>query len=307
MSAPTQAIDLKKVARRDKMIRTAGRYMFILPAMILFIIFTIVPVFTAMFYSVTNYNMIQPWSFVGLQNFELLFLEDDIFLIGVQNTLMFAIVTGPAGFLLSFGFAWVINSLKFRKAFTLAFYTPSLTSGIAMSVIWGYFFAGDRYGFFNNILINLGFIDTPILWKTNPETIMGVVIFITLWMSMGTQFLVFLAGLQGIPKELYEAGSIDGVKNKFQEMAYITWPQMKPQLLFGAINTIVGSFGVFDIVTAVAGMPSPDYCAHTIVAHLYDYAFTRFQMGYASAIAVILFMTTFLLGRLCMRIFRSDY
>ena len=199
----------------------------------------------------------------------------------------------------------MINNLKFRKAFTLGFYTPTLASGIALSQIWLYFFAGDRYGLFNYYLLKWGIITEPILWTTNPDTIMPVVIFVSLMMSMGNQFLVFLAGLQNIPKDLYEAASIDGVKNKFQEMAYITWPQMKPQLLFGAVNTVVGSFGVFDIAVNIAGMPSPEYAAHTIVTHLYDYAFTRFQMGYASAISIVLAITTILLGRICMRVFRT--
>lgn len=105
---------------------------------------------------------------------------------------------------------------------------------------------------------------------------------------------------------MYEAGRVDGIKNKFQELRLITIPLMKPQMLFGAINSIVGAFAVFDVATAVAGMPSPNYAAHTIVAHLYDYAFTRFNMGYASSVAMVLFLITFFLGRLCMRLFHDE-
>jgi multiple sugar transport system permease protein len=190
--------------------------------------------------------------------------------------------------------------------FSLAFYAPSITSAVAMSAVWLFFFSSDRYGLINDVLIRIGIINEPILWTKDPEYILWVVIIISVWMSMGTGFLVFLAGLQSIPKFLYEAAAIDGVKNRFMELWHITLPMMKPQLLFGAINSIVGAFGVFDIAVSVAGIPSPNYAAHTIVTHLYDYAFIRFQMGYASAVAVFLFLLTFYLGRISMKIFSSE-
>jgi len=280
-------------------------YMFLLPFLILFLIFTVVPVVVALGTSFTNYNMLQAPRWVGINNYKLLLTDDDVFIIAIKNTFTFALISGPAGYMASFFAAWVINQLKFRKGFALAFYAPSITSGVAMSIVWLYFFSSDRYGFINNILINLGIINEPILWNMDTKTIMPVVIFISVWMSMGTGFLVFLAGLQNVPRELYEAGAMDGIKSRFQELWFLTLPLMKPQLLFGAINSIVGSIGVFDIAVSVAGIPSPNYAAHTIVAHLYDYAFIRFQMGYASGIAVILFVITFLLGRICLKVFSS--
>lgn len=276
-------------------------YLFLLPFIILFTVFVVVPVGYAIGLSFTDYNMMQPAKFVGLNNYKLLFLDDKVFLTAVSNTLTFALITGPIGYLLSFVAAWVINQLRFKRGFALAFYAPSITSGIAMSYVWLIIFSSDRYGYLNNILTNLGLIDSPILWNTDPNYIMKVIVVISLWMSMGTGFLVFLAGLQNISSSYYEAGAIDGVKNKFQELIYLTLPLMKPQLLFGAINSIVGSFGVYDIAVAVAGMPSPNYAGHTIVAHLFDYAFIRFQMGYASAVAVVLFIFTFVLGRIVMK------
>ncbi len=275
------------------------------PFVILFTIFIVAPVVTAIGLSFTNYNMMQTPRFVGLNNYRLLFLDDEVFMIGLANTMKFAIITGPIGYLLSFFAAWVINQLKFKRVFALAFYAPSICSGIAMSTVWMIIFSSDRMGYLNNILLNWGLIDEPILWNTDPTYIMGVVMFISLWMSMGTGFLVFLAGLQNVSKSYYEAAAIDGVKNKFQELFYVTLPMMKPQLLFGAINAITGAFGVFDIAVSVAGMPSPNYAAHTIVAHLYDYAFIRFQMGYASAVAVVLFVITFVLGKVVMRVLSS--
>ncbi|HHY24171.1 MAG TPA: sugar ABC transporter permease [Clostridiaceae bacterium] len=280
--------------------------MFSAPFLILFFIFTVVPVFTAMGLSLTNYNMIQKPSFTGITNFRLLFTDDRVFLIALKNTFIFACITGPLGYIMSFMMAWVINQLHFRNMFSLAFYAPSITSAVAMSAVWLFFFSSDRYGLINDVLIRIGIINEPILWTKDPEYILWVVIIISVWMSMGTGFLVFLAGLQSIPKFLYEAAAIDGVKNRFMELWHITLPMMKPQLLFGAINSIVGAFGVFDIAVSVAGIPSPNYAAHTIVTHLYDYAFIRFQMGYASAVAVFLFLLTFYLGRISMKIFSSE-
>jgi len=280
---------------------------FLLPFMVLFLVFTIIPVFVAMGYSFTNYNMIQSPAFVGVQNYRNLFLEDDVFIIALQNTLVFACVIGPTGYIMSFLMAWFISLCKRgRGPLALAFYAPSLTSGTAMSVIWLVIFSGDRYGYLNHFLIRLGLISDPILWGKDAKYILWVVVVISAWMSMGTGFLVFLAGLQNLDPELYEAGKVDGIRNPFQQLWYITLPLMKPQLLFGAINSIVSSLAVFDVATAVAGFPSPNYAAHTIVAHLYDYAFTRFSMGYASAVAMFLFIFTFSLSRICMRIFRSD-
>ena len=278
-------------------------YAFMMPFLILFVLFIILPVFISFGLSFTNYNMIESPDFIGITNYRLLILDDAEFLIALKNTLVFAFISGPIGFLGSFVMAWLINNLKARNLFSLAFYAPSITSGVALSTVWLYFFSSDRYGLINNTLINLGIISEPIQWTQDVNTVLPVIILISIWMSMGTGFLTFLAGLQNLPQEINEAGMIDGIRNRFQELIYITLPQMKPQLLFGASNAAVGAFGVFDIAVSVAGLPSPDYAAHTIVAHLYDYAFIRFEMGYASAVAIILFLITFVLGRIFMRVF----
>jgi multiple sugar transport system permease protein len=281
-------------------------YIFLIPFIVLFVIFIVLPVFVALGISFTNYNMLQAPVWTGINNYKLLFMDDKIFLTALGNTLVFAFITGPIGYIMSFIAAWVIDQLKMRNFFALAFYAPSLTQGAAMGSVWLIFFSPDRYGHINNLLIKFGIISQPVAWNLDPQYILKVIMLIAVWMSMGTGFLVFLAGLQNINREYYEAGALDGVRNKFQELFYITLPLMKPQLLFGAINSIVGSLGVFDIAVSFAGIPSPNYAAHTIVAHLYDYAFIRFQMGYASAIAMVLFTMTFFSGRVVMRVLRSN-
>ncbi len=282
-------------------------YLFMAPFLILFFLFTVIPVVTAIILSLTNYNMIETPQFIGLTNYRLLLMDDNEFITGLKNTLVFAFISGPLSFLGSFVMAVLINNLKkFRNLFSLLFYAPTLVSSVAISVVWLYFFSGDRYGMINNLLIQIGIIKDPIQWTSNTAVVLWVVIIVSVWTSMGVNFLTFLAGLQNVSQDMYEAGKIDGIKNGFQELIYLTLPVMKPQLLFAAINMITAAFGVFDIAVAIAGMPSPDYSAHTIVTHLYDYGFIRFEMGYASAVAVVLFLISYLAGRLFTKVLRED-
>ena len=295
---------MKKIHLTNRQRHNVTGYLFMAPFLILFFLFTIIPVVVAFCTSFTEYNMVEEATFIGLTNYKLLFLEDKEFITALKNTFVFAFISGPISFLGAFVMAVLINNLKkYRNVFSLLFYAPSLVSGVAISVVWMYFFSNNRYGLFNNLLINLGLIDKPVQWTSDISIVLGVVIFISIWTSMGTSFLTFLSGLQNVPADIYEAGKIDGVKNGWQELIYLTLPMIKPQLLFSAINMTTAAFGVFDIAVSIAGLPSPNYAAHTIVAHLYDYGFIRFEMGYASAVAVILFIISFALGRLFMRIF----
>ena len=282
----------------DKAKRMKICYAFLLPYAILFFVFYILPMITSIIYSFTYYNILEPARFIGIQNYTNLILQDDVFLTAVKNTFLIAVITGPVGYILSFGFAWFINELPrwIRTFAVLIFYAPSI-SGNAYSV-FSMIFRGDAYGWFNALLMKLGIIHTPELWLSNPATIMPVLIFIILWMSMSTGFLAFVAGLQGIDRSQYEAGYVDGIRNRWQELYYITLPNMKPMLLFGAVMAITQSFNVADVPMALAGFPSTDYAAHTVVIHLFDYGYTRFEMGYASAIATLLFLVMILCNKL---------
>lgn len=269
-------------------------YLFLAPYAILFFTFFILPICTSIFYGFTYYNILEPARFVGLQNYINLILQDEVFLTSVKNTFVIAVITGPVGYILSFVFAWFINELpKWLRAIAVViFYAPSI-AGNAYS-IFSIIFRGDAYGYLNSILLNLGLIDAPLLWLTNPDYIMPVLIVVILWMSMGTGFLSFVAGFQGIDKSMYEAGYVDGVRNRWQELYHITLPSMKPMLLFGAVMSITSAFNVCDVPRALAGFPSTDYAARTVVTHLFDYGFSRFEMGYASAIATLLFLVMIL-------------
>lgn len=264
-------------------------YILMSPYMLIFFTFTVIPVVFSLILSFFYFNMLEFPRFVGWQNYSRLFLNDDIFMIALKNTFMFAVITGPVSYIACFIFAWIINELspKVRAFMTLIFYAPAISGNVFF--IWLIVFSGDRYGYLNGFLIKFGFILEPIQWLTNEKYILAIVIIVQLWLSLGTSFLAFIAGLQTIDRSLIEAGAVDGIKNRWQELWFITLPSMRPQLLFGAVLQITGSLAVADITVALAGFPSVNYAAHTIVTHLMDYGTIRFEMGYASAIATVLF------------------
>jgi multiple sugar transport system permease protein len=270
--------------------RNKAAYFMVAPFMIIFTCFTILPVVLSAVLSLTNFNLLQIPDFVGADNYIRLFLDDDIFIIACQNTLIFAAIVGPVSYIMSFLVAWFINELspKIRAVVTLIFYAPSISGNAYL--IWKTLFSSDRYGWANAILLEMGMIDTEIAFFEDADYVMPLCIIVALWTSLGTSFLAFIAGLQGIDKAQFEAGAVDGVRNRWQELYYITLPNMKDQLMFGAIMSITGSFGFGAVVDALCGFPSVDYAAHTIVHHLNDYGGSRFETGYASAIAVILFV-----------------
>ncbi len=265
-------------------------YLMTAPYLILFTIFTVVPVVISMFYSFTYFNMLEAPQWIGFENYIRLFLKDDIFLIAIRNTLILAAVTGPIGYLLCFFFAWGINefSPKVRAIITLFFYAPSI-SGNAF-LIFTLLFNSDSYGLVNAYLLKLGIISSPILFFQDTKYMMPLVIVVVLWTSLGTSFLSFIAGFQGVDRSYYEAAAVDGVRNRWQELWFVTLPLMKESLMFSAIMSITGAFNIGPTITGLVGFPSTGYAVHTIMHHLEDYGTQRFEMGYASAIATVLFI-----------------
>ncbi|ACT02875.1 carbohydrate ABC transporter permease [Paenibacillus sp. JDR-2] len=285
--------------------RNKHYYILMSPYMIIFTLFTIIPVVFSICLSFFYFNMLEFPRFVGWDNYSRLFLNDDVFMIALRNTFMFAVITGPISYLACFLFAWIINELspKIRAVMTLIFYAPSISGNVYF--IWLIVFSGDRYGYLNGFLIKFGFILEPIQWLTNEKYILTIVIIVQLWLSLGTSFLAFIAGLQTIDRSLIEAGTVDGIRNRWQELWFITLPSMRPQLLFGAVLQITASFAVADVSIALAGFPSVNYAAHTIVTHLMDYGTIRFEMGYASAIATVLFLIMVGANKLTQKLLRK--
>ena len=271
--------------------RNKTSYFMLAPYFFLFFLFTVLPVLASIALSFTSFNMLEMPKFIGWDNYLKLFLDDNIFMTALKNTLIFAVITGPTSYMMCLLSAWLINEFsgKVRSFLTLIFYAPSICGNAFM--VWSLIISGDRYGYLNGLLLNLGLINSPIQWMQTEEYVLPVLIVVQLWLSLGTSFLTFIAGLQTIDKSLFEAAAIDGIKNRWQELWYVTLPAMKPQLMFGAVMQITSAFAVADISIQLAGNPSVNYAGTTIVTHLMDYGSgIRYDMGYASAIATILFL-----------------
>ena len=277
-------------------------FVMLAPFLILFIIFTILPIISSIVLSFTSYDMLSVPEFTGIDNYHRMFLDDDVFPIVLKNTLVFAILSGPAGFLLSFLLAWFVNEFnpKVRTLLSFMFYAPSLVGNAYF--IWKVAFSGDSYGYINSLLLSIGIITEPVVWLREPSYLMPIIILVQLWQSMGISFLANISGLQNVSRDLYEAGTIDGIRNRWQELRYITLPSMQHMLLFSAVMQIQASFSLSAVAIELAGYPSASHAVDTIVSHMTDVATVRYELGYASSIAVILFvlmaLTRLLIGKI---------
>lgn len=306
MSNNTLALYMRKKKRERQIMWKKAKanktcYLFILPYLLLFTLCFIVPIVMSLFLSFTYFNVLEPPEFRGMQNYINLILADDVFLTAVKNTFVLAGIIGPVSYIASFLFAWLINELPryLRAVAVVVFYAPSLAAGATMS-IWQLIFSNDPYGWINSLMQTLG--KEPQLWLSDPRYMLIVVIIVSVWSSLGAGFLGFVAGFQGIDRSQYEAAYVDGLKNRMQELWYITLPSMKPMLMFGAINAITTAFNVSDIPEQLCGNPSTDYAVHTVVTHLKDYGSVRYEMGYASAIATVLFLAMLLCNKLIQKL-----
>jgi multiple sugar transport system permease protein len=286
-----------------------SHWLLLAPYIVLFTIFIVVPVVAAIFLSFTRFNGIQRPVFCGISNYISLIAQDEIFMKYVlPNTIKYAVIVGPGGFILSFFLAWVLAQLTKwpRTVLAILIYSPSMTSGVTMSVMWRVLFSGDRMGYINSLLLSLGLIRQPIQFVTSPEWLMPIMIMVSLWSSMGVGFLAMLAGILNVNEELYEAAYLDGVRNRMQEIIYITIPSMKPQMLFGAVMALVNTFSVGSIGVELSGAnPTPGYAGQMIINHIEDFGFIRYEMGYAAATSVVLLGLIWLASKLSFRLFRE--
>jgi len=274
---------------------------FFTPYVILFTTFIIIPVVIAIFLSFTYFNTIQTPDLIGLKNYIELLTRDEVFMQYVlPNTFKFAFIVGPVGYLMSFILAWMLAQVphKSRTVLAIILYSPSMTAGIAMGVIWTVLFSGDSTGYLNALLLNIGIVEEPIQFLTSPDYLMTIMIIVSLWGSMGVGFLAMLAGIMNIDPSLYEAAYVDGLRNRWQEIFYITIPSMKPQMLFGAVMAVVGTFQVGAIGVQLSGAnPTPQYAGQLLVNHIEDFGFIRYLMGYASAISVVLLILIYSISK----------
>ncbi len=280
-------------------------WLLLAPFLIMFTVFTVLPVMAAIGLSFFNFDMIGKLEFVGFNNYMRMFFADNVFTTVLKNTILLAFITGPIGFLLSFVLAWFINefNLAVRSALSFLFYAPALVGNAYF--IWQVAFSNDSYGYANSILLSLGLITDPINWLKDVSYVMPIIVVVQLWQSMGVSFLANISGLQNINPEMYEAGLIDGIHNRWQELWYITLPTMKNMLLFSAVIQIASAFSISAIAIQLAGYPSVGYAVDTVVSYMTDVGTTRYEMGSASAMAVILFVLMAIFRALVKRVLNS--
>ncbi len=266
------------------------KYLMIAPFGLIFVAFTLLPVLVSIVFSFTSFNMVEAPEFVGWDNYLDLIVYDPVFLTAIKNTLFFAIITGPLSYIMCFLFAWMVNDLPRipRAVMTLVFYAPSISGNAYL--VWKLLFSSDSYGWVNAWLMKLGITQEAVQWLVTKGYIMPILIIVQLWLSLGVSFLTFIAGFQNLDKSQLEAGSVEGIKNRWQELWYIILPSMKPQLMFGAVMQITGSLSVCQLSMDLVGFPSVGDAGHTILTHLHDYGNIRYELGYACTIAVVLFL-----------------
>jgi multiple sugar transport system permease protein len=293
-----------------KTLNKQSHWVLLSPYIILFVVFIVIPVIAAIALSFTYFNTIQFPTFIGLKNYIKLITQDSVFMQKVlPNTIKYSLIVGPGGYILSFLLAWILAQLTKvpRTILAIIIYSPSMTAGVIMSTVWGVIFSGDQLGYLNSLLINSGIISEPIQWLQSPDFLMTIMIIVSLWSSMGVGFLAMLAGVLNVNEELYEAAYIDGVKNRFQEIIYVTIPSMRPQMLFGAVMAIVGTFSAGSVGVALSGSnPTPDYAGQVIVNHIEDYGFIRYEMGYAAAVSVVLLLIIWGASKVSRKLFADE-
>lgn len=285
-------------------------FFFMLPYVLLFSIFIVLPIIIAILLSFTDFNGVNWPKFNFLDNYIYLFTRDTVFMqYVVPNTLKFAIIVGPGGYILSFFLAWCLAQIphKSRTVLAIILYTPSMTMGITISVLWRIIFSGNENGYLNALLLNWGLIEEEVQWLQDPRYLFPIMIIVSLWGSFGVGFLAMLSGILNIDQEIYEAAYIDGLKNRFQEIFYITVPMMKPQMLFGAVMSVVGSFNAGSIGVQLSGSnPTPSYAGQLMLNHIDDFAYNRYEIGQAAAVSVVLLLFVWLISKVVYRIFRSE-
>lgn len=295
--APVKVKTKKLHVQRDGL----RAFLLLFPYGLLFFTFIAIPIAIAIGLSFTYFDVINKPTFAGLANYIVLITQDEAFLKFVlPNTFKYALIVGPGGYVLSFLLAWMLAQIQKvpRTILSLAIYTPSMLGNVFIGVIWKSVFSGDQRGIFNHLLIQLDVIDQPIMFLLSPDYLMNIMIFVSLWSSMGIGFLAMVSGILNINEELYEAAYVDGMRNRFQEIIYITIPSMKPQMLFGAVMAIVNAFNTGWIGVTLSGQnPTPGLAGQLITNHIDDYGFQRYEMGYAAAVSVALLLIVMLFSK----------
>ncbi|MEA3488798.1 MAG: sugar ABC transporter permease [Candidatus Omnitrophota bacterium] len=279
-------------------------YLFIALPFTLFFVFQLAPVLISFLWSFTRYDVVHSPRFVGIANYRDILFNDPRFWKAMWNTVLYVLGVVPVGVCLSLFLAVAIDQkIKFKNFFKSIFFLPTVTAIIAVSVIWKWLYAGEKYGLINYFLMKLGL--QPVDWLASPTWTLPAIMIMSIWAGVGYSMILFLAGLQTIPQVMYEAAEIDGA-GFWKKFFHITLPLLKPTIVFVAMMSFIFSFQVFEQVyimtSGQGGIGGVLDSALTIVAYLYDKGFVKFQMGYASALAYIIFFCIFILTMINRRV-----
>lgn len=280
-------------------------YLFVIPAVILLLAFLVYPALQTVRYAFTDYNIMRPdWiKFCGFNNFIELF-QDENFWIAVKNTLYFTIVVVPFQTLLALGLALLISSKRKGVAiFRAAYFSPQVTSMVVVAILWTVMYnSNPDSGLLNALLVKLGM--EPCGFLNDPKTAMNSIIFMSAWQGAGYQMMIFLAGLQGIPKEQYEAASIDGA-NKIKSFFYVTLPGLKNVISYVVMITVIQAMKLF-IQPYVMTKGGPQNSTRTLVYYIYEQGFQKRNFGYACAVAAVFFVIVISLSLGMKKIIKTD-
>ncbi len=283
-------------------------YLFIALPATLFFIFQLAPEFISFFWAFTQYDVVHAPKFIGLANYKNILFHDPLYWKAIRNTIVYVVGVVPIGICFSLILAVAIDQkIKFKNFFKSIFFLPTVTAIIAVSVIWKWLYAGEKYGLINFFIMKLGF--QPIDWLASPTWLLPSIMIMSVWAGVGYNMIIFLAGLQTIPHSMYEAAEIDGA-GFWHKFFHVTLPLLKPTIVFVTMMSFIFSFQVFEQVyimtSGQGGIGGVLDSALTIVAYLYDRGFQKFQMGYASALAYIVFTMIFVLTMINKRLMRSN-
>ncbi|MFS0784038.1 carbohydrate ABC transporter permease [Bacillus sp. 1P06AnD] len=298
---------LKKKGSKKKYREALTGYGFMLPAVIIMLIFTLIPIFYSLFLSFTKVNLIGGINFdwVGLKNYSNA-LNDERVWIALKNTLRYVIIVVPCQTIIALLIAAVLNSgVKFQNTFRTIFFLPTLTSSSALTMIFMFLFSLN--GPFNNILVSMGMIDAPINFINETEFALNTIMVMNIWSTVPFFMTIYLAGLQDIPHSLYEAADIDGA-NAWQKLIKITVPNLTPVTNYVLLMGIIGCFQLFDQAYIISGgSGGPNNATLTFSLIIYQYAFkTMGTMGYSAALAIILTILIFVVSMIARRVNREE-
>jgi putative chitobiose transport system permease protein len=269
--------------------RKAAPWLFLLPALVLLAVFVFYPIGAVVYYSLTDYDIVRPPVWTGLDNFVAL-LEDETFHLALVHSLVYLLVT-PILIALSIGLAIIVNrKLRGIHVYRALYFVPAVSGSIAIGLAWRWLF--DRSGFINSVLLSWGAIDEPVQWLATPALVLPIAMMLTIWAGIGYYAVIFLAGLQNVSEDLYDAARIDGC-NDLQKHRYVSIPALRPQIVFVGVISSLAALKVFDEIYVLTNRTGGILDSGvTMVFYLWEQAFERQNAGYASAIAIVLLVIT---------------